>query len=87
MRVGIGDKLGRRPRPQPHFAVDHAQPIGRGCARQKIRLAGEPPAVGEVIHAFMLTLVPAPRSSISPSGRVQGSGFRVQDGYSRTGKA
>src|SRR6266850_5661 len=49
-RIDIVHKPRGRPRPQPNFAVNDAQPIGSGCAGQYIRLAGEGPAVGEVIH-------------------------------------
>ena len=50
-----------RARPQADFAVDHAQPIGSGCAGQEIRLIGESPAVGQVVHEAK---VQGPRSKV-----------------------
>lgn len=48
--IVVSHELRRSPRSQPHFAVDHAQPVGRGRAGKHVRLMHESIAVSKVIQ-------------------------------------
>ena len=56
--IRIFDKLRCRPRSQPHFPINHAQPIGRGRPGQKIRLIDESPAMRQIIHTDKIVVLP-----------------------------